>query len=120
MVIDNWFCRSTIQFTQSYWASNNYIAMDPKLLTENGWKSLALRFRIKDNRLQDALWAYEQVDEQHYDTRLKMVAGLSHLAWVLKNTKEIGGIRPVGRYLDDLVSAADAKHRELASTKAVA
>jgi len=94
--------------------------MDPKLLTENGWKSLALRFRIKDNRLQDALWAYEQVDEEHYDTRLKMVAGLSHLAWVLKNTKEVGGIRPVGRYLDDLVSAADAKHRELSNTKAVA
>jgi hypothetical protein len=29
--------------------------MDPNLLTEGGWKAIAAKFKIKDNRLQKAL-----------------------------------------------------------------
>ena len=45
--------------------------MDPKLLTEDGWKAVALKAKIKDNSLQRALSVYEKVPDNKPADRLK-------------------------------------------------
>ena len=60
--------------------------MDPKLLTESGWKATASKFKIKDNGLQRALAAYEKLDDDEHDDRIAGSPG-EQLADALKRAK---------------------------------
>jgi hypothetical protein len=94
--------------------------VDPKLLTEDGWKAIALKFKVKDKDLQRALSVYETIDEDEPDDQLKELATITRLATNLKRDKEIAASPPVVKYLTDLLSAVQAEQREIAKTKAVA
>jgi hypothetical protein len=61
--------------------------MDPKLLTENGWKNVLQKSKIKDNGLQRALAAYEKLDRDNHDIRLKGIASISQLGSALRKRR---------------------------------
>src|SRR5437016_2659629 len=94
--------------------------MDPKLLTENGWKPLAQRWQIKDNGLQRALAAYEKLDEKEYDCRLKAIASVNQLAVALKRNAYVADIPVVAKYLAEMADAADSENGLIAKAKALA
>lgn len=94
--------------------------MDPKLLTENGWKTIAAKFKVKDNGLQRALASYEKLDDEAHDECLKVIASVSQLANTLKRAKEVAAAGPVLKYLNDLTSAADSEKNEVTKLKAAA
>src|SRR6266542_5743786 len=93
--------------------------MNPKL-TEDGWKAVALKFKVKDRDLQRALSVYEFIDENEYQDRLKEIANISRLAAALKKSKEIIPLPAVVKYLADVVSAAESEQREINKAKALA
>src|SRR5438132_12232363 len=94
--------------------------MDPKLLTESGWKTIASKSKVKDNGLQRALASYEKIDEQQHDERLKALASVNQLAGALKKVKEVTALPDVVDYLADLLGAADAGKTEITKAKAAA
>jgi peptidoglycan hydrolase-like protein with peptidoglycan-binding domain len=94
--------------------------MDSKLLTENGWKALAAKFKIKDNGLQKALAAYEKLEQEDHDALLKAIASVSQLATSLKKAKEIVAAPAAGKYLTDIVSATEAQKNDVTKAKAAA
>jgi hypothetical protein len=94
--------------------------MDPKLLTENGWKAVASKFKVKDNGLQKALAAYEGADEGDHDARLKSIATVCQLATALKKAREVATLPEVAKYLASLAAAAEAEKNELTKAKALA
>jgi peptidoglycan hydrolase-like protein with peptidoglycan-binding domain len=94
--------------------------MDPKLLTEDGWKTIALKFKIKDKDLQRALSVYETIDEDEHEDRLKEIANLSRLAAALKKSKEVAAAPPVAKYLADVAAAAESEKRDILKAKAEA
>ena len=94
--------------------------MDPKLLTENGWKTVALKFKVKDNGLQKALAVYEKLPDDKFDEQLKAVAAVSLLAGNLQKVKEVAANRDVDKYLDAVLAAAKAAPGEIKNAKALA
>jgi hypothetical protein len=93
--------------------------MDQKL-TESGWKKIAADSKVKDNGLQKALAAYENLDEDKYDERLKGIATVCQLSTALKKAKEVAALKDVVKYLAGLTAAADAEKNEIAKAKASA
>src|SRR5580765_5414070 len=94
--------------------------MDPKLLTESAWKTVAFKSKVKDNGLQRALGSYEKLDDNEHDERLKAIASVSQLAAALRKVKEVGAMPEVVDYLVDLLSAADASKAEISKAKVAA
>jgi hypothetical protein len=94
--------------------------MDPKLLTENGWKAIVSKFKVKDNGLQRALAAYEKLDEDKFAERQKAVAVVSQFAGNLQKSDAVSGAPQVDKYLDDLADAAEAAKRQILQEKALA
>jgi len=94
--------------------------VDPKLLTENGWKPLAQKWQIKDNGLQRALAGYEKLDEKEYDGRLKAIASVNQLAVALKRNAYVADIPVVAKYLAEMADAADSENGLIAKAKALA
>ncbi len=78
------------------------------------------KHKIKDNGLQRALAAYEDIDEDEHDDRLEGMALMTKLAGQLKRAKEVAAKREVVDYLDDLESAAETEAREVTKEKAAA
>src|SRR5579859_1249935 len=93
---------------------------DPKLLTENSWKAVAAKFKIKDNGLQKALAIYEKLDEEKFDERTKAVGGISQFVAALKKDKATAAIPDVVKHLTNVASAAAAEQTEIAKAKAIA
>jgi hypothetical protein len=79
--------------------------MDAKILTENGWKVIATKYKVKDNGLQRALATCEKVDETKFDEQMKCLATVSQLAGALKKVKEVADNKDVSKYLADIVIA---------------
>src|SRR5437667_448333 len=94
--------------------------MDAKFLTENDWKALALKSKIKDNGLQRALATNEKLAENDYDARLKALASVSQFAAALKKVKEVAALPDVVKYLSDIAAAAEAQKAEISKANAVA
>ena len=92
--------------------------MDPKLLTEDRWKAVAQKFKVKDKELQKALCVYEFIDEQEYDDRLKELANLNRLAAGLKKSKDIVSQPEVMKYLTDLLNTVQIVVRDVTKAKA--
>jgi len=94
--------------------------MDPKILTEGGWKAIAAKFKIKDNGLQRALATYEKLDDNAHDECLKTIASVGQLASALKKAKEVAAAAPVAKYLSDLTSAAESEKNDVSKAKTAA
>jgi len=95
--------------------------MNPKTLTETGWKAILTKNKIRDNGLQKALAAYQDLDEDDHDERLKGIALVAKLAGQLKRIKEVAENKDVIKYLNELedaADAADAEERDVAKEKA--
>jgi hypothetical protein len=94
--------------------------MEPKLMTENIWKGLAQKFKVKDNGLQKALAVYEKTDAAKHDERLKAVSAVTQLAGALKKAKDAAAVPTVVKYLTDMAREADSERVEIAKAKALA
>lgn len=94
--------------------------MDPKLLTENGWKSTAQKFKVKDTGLQRALAIYEKLPEDKYAERLKALAAVAQLATAMKRVKEVVPLRDVLKYLTDMFSATQSGQRDITQARTAA
>jgi len=94
--------------------------MNTNALTENGWKAIIAKNRIKDNGLQRALADYQKADEDDHAAQLKGIAKINQLAAALQKNKDLEGNNAVINYLDDVQEAADAEQREIAKTKMTA
>src|ERR1051326_2726013 len=94
--------------------------MDAKFLSENAWKAIALKFKVKDNGLQRALATYEKLPENEFDARLKAIASVAQLATALKKSKEVAALDDVVIYLGEMLASAEAQRSEIARAKAVA
>jgi len=94
--------------------------MDPKLLTESGWKTLASKWKVKENGLQRALAGYEKLDSKEYDERLKTIDLVSKLADALRKTNYVTYVPVVAKYLDQVVDAADSQKSEITQAKVFA
>jgi len=92
--------------------------MDSKLLTESGWKATALKFKIKDNGLQQTLAAYEKLDDHEHAARLKALASVNLQAGNLKKVKEVAALPQVNKYLTDLLSAAESDRKQIEAAAA--
>src|SRR6266404_4174121 len=87
--------------------------MDPKVLTESGWKAVAQKWKIKDNGLQRALAAYEKLDEEAHAERLKAIGSINQLAGALEKKAEVAAIPIVANYLEDVGDASELQQREI-------
>src|SRR5215467_5677886 len=94
--------------------------MDAKLLTENGWKTVAQKSKIKDCGLQRALSAYERLDDDQHAEKLKAVAAVIQVATAQKKAKDAATVPDIAKYLTNLIAAAQAEQRELTQAKAAA
>jgi hypothetical protein len=94
--------------------------MDPKTLTESGWKTIAGKHKVKDNGLQRALAAYENADEDDHTAQLADIAKVNQLAGALQRNNDIAGNDAVMEYLDDLQAAADARQKEISKARIAA
>lgn len=94
--------------------------MDAKLLTENGWKNISVKFKIKNSDLQKALAEYDKLDDDAHDDLIVCVAEIKQQALVFKKSKEAAAAPAVVKYLTDMVSAAEAEHRDVCKEKAQA
>lgn len=94
--------------------------MDPGLFTEQGWKAVASKHKIKDNGLLKALIDYQKLAEDQYDGRLAAAALVSKLAGALRKDKQVAANTSVVKYLADLVDFADAVRGEIIKGKAAA
>src|SRR3954454_2529692 len=92
--------------------------MDPKLLTEDRWKAVAQKFKVKDKELQKALCVYEFIDDEEYDDRLKELANLNRLASALKKSKELASQPEVMKYLTDFLNTVQTVVRDVTKAKA--
>ena len=94
--------------------------MDPKLLTEAGWKATAAKLKIKDNGLQKVLFLYENIDDAAFTDAIRGLNAVTQSANNLKKVKEVAAIKDAVKYLTDMVSAAQAELREVTKAKALA
>ena len=94
--------------------------MDAKLLTENGWNAIGGKFKVKDNGLQKALAAYEKIEDDKHDERLKAVSLVAQLAGALKKVKEVALLPEVIKYLASVAAAAESEKSEIAKAKLLA
>ena len=70
--------------------------MDPKLLTENGWKEIAAMFKFKDNGLLRALADYEKLPDDPFAPIMVISAKLnarlderSEKKWIMAGLTEL-------------------------------
>lgn len=95
--------------------------MAANLISENSWKDVAQKFKIKDKELQQALSFYEsKIEENDFDLRLKSLGRISALAGNLKRAKEVALLREVVKHLTDLVAAAETEKSNIYKQKAAA
>src|SRR5882724_742745 len=94
--------------------------MDPKYLTESGWKAISTKFKVKDNGLLRALWTYEKLAEDKFDERLKAIVQVTALAGSLRRSKEVTALAEVAKYLANVANDSEFQRREIMSAKAVA
>lgn len=95
-------------------------SMNARLLTESGWKAVLSKHRIRDNGLQRALAAYEDVEKDEHDNRLEAIAVVSRLSGQLKRVRDVASNSEVVDYLDELEGAAETEEREVTREKAAA
>lgn len=94
--------------------------MNARLLTESGWKAVLSKHKIRDNGLQRALAAYEDVEEEEHDNRLEAIALVTRLSGQLKRVRDVAANSEVIDYLEELEGAAETEERDVTREKAAA
>ena len=94
--------------------------MPDKFLTEDGWKPLVAKFKLKDKELQKALFMYEAQLDDDFEFRLKYLGKIGTLAANLKKDKDVSGNAEVVKYLTNVLGAIEVEKRDIAKAKAVA
>ncbi len=89
-----------------------------KALSDAGWKDIATKNKVKDNGLLKALVKLGKLDEDEHDDALKTLAEVLKLAAPLQ--KEEAAVAAAGKYLAELIDAADLAVREVTKAKAKA
>jgi peptidoglycan hydrolase-like protein with peptidoglycan-binding domain len=91
---------------------------DPKVLTQNAWKNISLKFKVKEPDLQKALAEYDRLKDDEHDDLLACAAEIKKLALEFKKSKEAAANAALVKYLAEMVSAAEAEQREVGKDKA--
>jgi hypothetical protein len=92
-----------------------------KLLTDSAWKDvLAKNKAIKDNGLLKTLVDLKKVGDDEHDDALKALDELLKLSGQLKKSKEISSNPAAGKYLADMINAAETSQREVTKARAEA
>jgi hypothetical protein len=86
-------------------------------LTENDWKTNSTRCKIKNLELQGLLADYDDLEDDEHDELLDKIAEIKALALELKRSKEISGNPAAVKYVGEIVTAAEAEHREVTKDK---
>src|SRR5437868_10983308 len=94
--------------------------MDPKILTENGWKTIASKLNLKDNSLQRALANYEKLGEDDFAERQKAIAAVSQFAANFQRMDAVADDPKAVKYLKDMAAAAEGTKRHILQEKALA
>jgi len=94
--------------------------MDPKILTENGWRTAAAKFKIKSNELQKALADYDKTQDEEHDDLLEGIDEIRKYALALKKSKDIAAAPAAMKYLAELLVALEVEQRDVAKDKAEA
>jgi len=87
--------------------------MDPNPLTEPGWNTFVVKFKLKDNGLRRALATFQKTPAQKHGERLKAISSISQLALNLNRDPMIADIPVVANYLGEVVDAADSEKSDL-------
>ena len=89
-----------------------------KFLSDNGWKDVAAKNNVKDNGLLKKLADFKRVGDDKRDDALNLLDEALKLAGQLKKDKKTAPA--AGKYLDEVVAAAETAVRELGKAKAEA
>src|SRR5262245_17194650 len=92
--------------------------MNAKLLTELGWKTVAVKCKVKDNGLQRALANYEKLDEEKYDERIKAIGVVCQLANALTKVKDLA--EDADKHQEQIDDAREGEKKDNNKRKAVA
>src|SRR5438874_2081802 len=91
---------------------------DSKLLTENGWKTVSVKLKIKNNDLQKALAEYDNLEDDEHDELLECIAEIKKHALALKKSKEAAANAALIKHLTEMLNAAESEQKEIAKDKA--
>ena len=89
-----------------------------KFLGEAGWKDIAAKNNVKDNGLLKKLADIKRVGDDKHDEALKLLDEALKLAGQLRKDKKTAPA--AGKYLDEVVAAAETAVREVGKAKAEA
>src|SRR4051812_23942756 len=91
---------------------------DPKVLTAGGWKTVSAKCKVQNNDLLKALAEYEKLEEDEHQAVLECVLEIKQMALALKKSKEAAANKEMIKYLTEMVSTAEAEHRDVSKEKA--
>jgi hypothetical protein len=93
---------------------------DPKMLSQNVWKTMSAKFKVKEPDLQKALAEYDSLGDDEHDELLACATEIKKLALEFKKSKEVAANSALVKYLAEMVSAAEAEQRDVTKDKAQA
>ena len=97
------------------------MSINSKFLSESAWKDLLSKNKaLKDIGLQKMLAQCKKVDEDDHDELQKILAEVMKLSGQLKKSKEIAALPVVGKYLNEVLGAAESATRDVTKSKAEA
>ncbi len=97
------------------------MSINSKFLSESAWKDLLSKNKsLKDPGLQRVLAQCKKADEDDHDELQKILAEVMKLSGQLKKSKEIAALPVVGKYLNEVLGAAESATRDVAKSKAEA
>jgi hypothetical protein len=92
-----------------------------KVLSDSAWKDvLAKNKTIKDNGLLKVLAEIKKLEDDDHDEAQDILDQVQKLVGQLKKSKEIAAVPVVGKFLAELIAAADTAARDVAKAKAEA
>jgi len=94
--------------------------MNPKVLTETGWKTTATKCDVKDNGLQKALALFEKLAEEQHAERAKALGAIALLAANLKKALKTASDPQVAKQLGEIAGTAQAEQKKAEAAEAAA
>jgi hypothetical protein len=88
-----------------------------KFLMESGWKAVAQKHKMKDATVQQALAAYANLGAEKLDEQWKALERLGQVSIALKKSKDVLVNGEVGKYLAEVIRAADAEKKQAAAAR---
>jgi hypothetical protein len=88
-----------------------------KLLSDDGWKDIASKTKIKDNGLLKVLAEHKRLDEEKHDDVLESLDQILKLAGQLKKAKDVAGASAALKYVGELSDAAESERRLVLKAK---